>query len=527
MPLILLRSLTNNINLKEESMSTTIQQLIDQAKNGQGQAALNGLISFVTENPKDEQAQFLLSSWYFQSMDWENSEKSMVNLLRLAPDNLNYLDNAIGMYSQMSNFKAALKYQERVAELKPDDSGIQYKLGMLYHRLFDFDSALKVFNQLVKKEGEHPQILGLIADIIHGFGRFEEAIEYYHRILKLEPNNEAAINGIVKSTKFKMIDNDLLTKAQRILRDNSVPKQAKAQIYFSLGKMYDDCKEYDNAWSNYRLANEIQSSLYPYNQSALVQQIAQFKEIYNAKFFTDNNWQGNESVAPIFIVGMPRSGTTLLEQVLEHSGMVCAGGESLALNKAINKQFYKIRYPDELGKADSEIFMRLAKDYENYYINCHLSGDMRSIDKLPGNFLHLGLLKKMFPKMKVINLSRNKLDCCLSVYFQMFADHMTFTTDTKNISSFYDTYLETMDYWKTLFPENIFDLSYEDLVSDFETNTKALFEFLELDWNKNVGDFVDSKNSVQTPSSWQVRQGINTKSVGRSKQYESFLKKSI
>jgi len=508
-------------------MSTTIQQLVDLAKNGQGQEALSGLIDFVDANPKDEQAIFLLSSWYFQSMDWENSEKSMAQLLSLAPDNLNYLDNAIGMYSQMSNFKSALKYQKKVAELKPDDSATQYKLGMLYHRLFDFDAALIVFNKLIKKEGEHPQILGLIADVIHGFGHFKEAIEYYHRILKLEPNNEAALNGIVKSTKFKTIDNNLLTTAQRILNDNSVPKQAKAQIHFSLGKMHDDCKDYDNAWSNYRLANEIQSSLYPYNKSALVQQINQFKAIYNEAFYNENDWPGDESVAPIFIVGMPRSGTTLLEQVLEHSGEVCAGGESLALNKAINKQFYKIRYPDELHKADSEVFMRLANDYKNYFINCHLNGNMRSIDKLPGNFLHLGLLKKMFPKMKVINLSRNKLDCCLSVYFQMFADHMTFTTDMNNISSFYDTYLETMDYWNTLFPENIYNLSYENLVTNFEANTKGLFEFLELDWNDNVGKFVDSKNSVQTPSSWQVRQGINTKSVGRSKQYERFLNNLI
>ncbi len=508
-------------------MKKEVNNIVELAKKGQGLVALEKLKAYVEDNGKDEEAIFLLSSWLFQKMDWDLSAQYMEALLLLAPNNKSHLENAIGMYLQMSNFKQALVHQKTLVEIDPADSQNKYKLGMLYHRLFDFDAALSVFKELEKEMPEQPQILGVIADILHGYGDFDAAINYYQRILNQEPNNEAAFNGIVKSTKYKTPDLKLVDISKRILLAPNVSKEAKAQIHFSLGKMFDDCKNYHEAWLNYQAANKLQSELFPYNHSSLESQIKQIKKIYTKDYFKEHEDTGDASVSPIFIVGMPRSGTTLLEQVLEHSGNICAGGESLALNKAINRRFYNIRYPDELYKADSAVFKELANDYQDYFKQCHLNGDLRSIDKLPGNFLHLGLLKKMFPNMKIINLSRNKLDCSLSIFFQMFASHMTFTSNLHHISSFYDTYVETMSYWNDIFPENIFNLSYENFVSDFENNTKELFKFLDLDWNDNVGKFVESKNSVQTPSSWQVRQGINTKSVGRSKHYEGYLKEII
>lgn len=508
-------------------MSNELNSFIEIAKNGDGKKALSKLEMFVKDNPKNESAIFLLSSWLFQSMEWESSANYMESLLTISPTNKAYIENAIGMYLQMSDFKKALNYQEKLVKIDEKNDQEKYKLGMLYHRLFDFDSALKVLKELEIRMPDQPQLLGVIADILHGFGDFKNAIIYYNKILAIDSHNEAAFNGIVKSSKFKHIDSELVSLSERILNNPSVSKEAKAQVHFSLGKMYDDCKEFEKSWSSYTKANEIQSKLFPYNHQSLEIQIAKIKSIYNKHYFTNELIKGDDSVSPIFIVGMPRSGTTLLEQVLEHSGNVCAGGESLALNKAINKRFYNIRYPEELNIAPNTIFKDLAGDYINYFKNCHLNGDKRSIDKLPGNFLHLGLLKKMFPNMKVINLSRNKLDCSLSIFFQMFSNHMTFTSNLKHISSFYDTYIDTMKYWNSIFPENIFNLEYEDFVQNFESNTKQLFKFLELDWNENVGNFVESKNSVQTPSSWQVRQGINSKSVGRSENYKKYLNLAI
>ncbi|PCI63581.1 MAG: hypothetical protein COB35_00625 [Gammaproteobacteria bacterium] len=500
-----------------------LNDIISLAKQNQGHKALAELKSYLDKNQQDQQALFYAGLWCFQSMDWKNAEVYMEKLITLAPDNVEYLNNMLGMYMNMSNVKKAIQFQLKLIELTSDSAEQNYNLAMLYHRINDFGNALVILQKLHQQHPQNVQVIGVIADIVHGFGDFKQAIEYYKLILSLEKFNESAFNGIVKSIKFTQVDEELLSLANRMLASSQVSNEAKAQVNISLGKMYDDCKKFEQAWQYYCAGNLQQQQLFPHDKHALNAQVNIIKSIFTKELVNDSKTIGDKISKPIFIVGMPRSGTTLLEQVLEHSGETCAGGESLALNKAINREFYNIRFPDEIAKVTAKTYQNLAEHYLNYFKNCHVNGDLRTVDKLPGNFLHLGLLKKMFPNIKIINLSRNKDDCSLSIFFQMFANHMTFTTDMENISNFHQVYQSIMAYWQELFADNIYNLSYEDFVNDFEHKTKDLYQFLELDWNENVGNFIDSKNSVQTPSSWQVRQGINNKSVGRSANYTKLM----
>ena len=504
-----------------------LEAIIRLAKQGKGHEALSELKNFIELNSTDQQALFYAGMWSFQSMDWKNAECYMLKLHALAPTNIDYIVDIHGMYMNMSNYKAAIIFQKKMVELTNNNGKQLYNLAMLYHRIYDFDNALKIFNNLNEQYPNNVQIIGVVADIEHGFGYFDKAIAYYEKALKINPLDDSAFNGIIKSKKYKQVDLPLLEHGKMILSSTKTSPQTKAQINISLGKMFDDCQDYTTAWQYYCQGNNIQKSLFPHHQSPLNEQVKIIKNIFNEQLFDNKQASAKSDHQPIFIVGMPRSGTTLLEQVLEHSGKTCAGGESPALNKAINNQFYKIKYPDELASVKSETYEKLANDYLSYFKNCHINGELRSVDKLPGNFLHLGLLKKMFPNIKIINLSRNKFDCSLSIFFQLFADHMTFTTDIDDIFHFYKIYQEMMSHWQTLFPENIFNIAYEDFVNDFENKTKAIYEFLALDWNDKVGDFVDSKNSVQTPSSWQVRQGINNKSVGRSENYLTLMNTNV
>jgi tetratricopeptide (TPR) repeat protein len=498
------------------------ENILALAKQGEKEQALKEIELFIENHPSDEQALYYASAWNFQAMHWEVAEQFMVQLVDLKPNNMNYLQNIIGMYMNMSNIKKAIDYQKKLLKLTNNDMSQQYQLALMYHKLFDFENALQILNEIEKNASENVQVLGVIGDILHGFGKFSQAISYYERILRLDSFNEAAFNGIIKSKKFTEADDELLKLSDKLLNSNHLSEEAKAQVYKGLGKMYDDAKIYDKAWECFHKGNEIQSGLFPYNHQAVINQVETLKKSFT-KTLMDNGEHSSTASSPILIVGMPRSGTTLLEQLIENTGKICAGGESPALNKAINRRLYAVRYPDEISQITSDMYNQLSSDYSNYFKNCHINGEHRSVDKLPGNFFHLGLLKKMFPNIKIINLSRNKYDCCLSIYFQMFANHMSFTTKIEDISRFYDVYEDIMGYWNDLFPENIFNLSYEDLVQNFELKTKELYTFLDLEWTEKIGDFAKSKNSVQTPSSWQVRQGINTKSINRFKNYEKYL----
>jgi len=497
-------------------------RLAELVRKNQQDKALVIITEYIKENPKDKNALLKASVLGFQLMDWDVAEKMMKKLSALvSEDDVGHWKRASDFYYKIGKLDKALECQRKiVGKNNPEEL---YKLGILYFKYFDFENAHKTFSKLNSEVPNEPQVLGILADIEHGNGEFVTSIEMYKKILKLEPVNDAAFNGIAKSTKFNHVDKELSDLAENILNSSQIPLEAKAQIHFSMGKMMNDCKLYYQAWEHYSKGNAIQSKLYPYLPELVENQVKEIQSIFVKELYLSKNDLGKNDCTPIFIIGMPRSGTTLLEQVLGTTGLLCEAGESLALNKAINKQFYNLKYPSELNRVDDDMFRRLADDYLSYLKHCHLNGDKRTVDKLPGNFLHLGILKKMFPNMKVINLMRNKKDCCLSVYFQMFANHMTFTNDLNAISHFYDIYSNMMEYWKQLFPDNIFDLSYEDLVSDFESQTKDLFSFLLLDWNENIQDFVNSRNSVHTPSSWQVRQGINTKAIGKSNRYTEYL----
>ena len=489
---------------------------------GNHQAAYQLLTSYVTEYPQDSSAVYQLAVWAYKSMDWQRANELMGQLLTL-PDAKKYYHVVVDYYVQTSDLKSAIKYQKQVTH--NNDTQALFKLAMLYFKFFDFENAEKTFNQLLSIVPNDPQILGTIADIEHGNGQFSQAIKKYKQILTIDPNNEAAFNGIIKSTKFKYIDSELEVIAEKILQSSSTTPEQKAQVHISLGKMYDDCKDYKKAWHNFSQGNDIHAKLFPFSTQDLDKQVSEIKSSFTKTLF-EGEQTGDDSFSPIFIIGMPRSGTTLLEQVLESTGVLCGVGESPALNKAINRRLYNIKYPIETNQASEQTFKDMANDYVDYIANCHVNGSKRSVDKLPGNFLHLGLLKKMFPNAKFVNMTRNKWDCCLSIYFQMFSNTMSFTTDISNIEHFHDVYHDIMAYWQQLFPENIYHLSYEKLVNNFKGETQSLFEFLELAWSDDVTNFVNSKNSVHTPSSWQVRQGINNKAVGRSEHYLGFIKQN-
>ncbi|MFY8272666.1 tetratricopeptide repeat-containing sulfotransferase family protein [Pseudoalteromonas sp. SSDWG2] len=495
-----------------------LQELQMLFNKGAHQKSIEELEQLSAEYPNEGKVILQLAFNHFKLMDWPKANNYIEKLVRQFGSQEYYLHCAVDFYLQTSQYLKAIPVQERICEDKGDHNQ-KHKLAMLYIKSFAHDKAHGLYKEILANKPDDIYAIGVLADIEHGDGNFSQAIDLYKHILDIQPNSATALYGIVKSTKFKNVDTHIEKIATQIIENALVGDDQKIEAHMALGKMYDDCNMHDKAWLHWSQGNSLQSKLFPYDGKQVDEQVKLIKESFTSELLSKYQHKGNQDVSPIFIVGMPRSGTTLLEQVLERSGCICAAGESPALNKAVNGRLYNIRFPQDIGLAPASLFADLASDYLDYIANCHVEGKLRSVDKLPGNFLYLGLLKLMFPNMKVINMKRNKQDNALSIFANMFSNHMTFTNTLEGIAHMQELHDDMMEHWQGIFSDNILSLDYEEFVSNFETQAREVFDFTGLEWNDSVVDFVNSKNKVFTPSSYQVRQGINTKAINRSDPY--------
>jgi hypothetical protein len=254
--------------------------------------------------------------------------------------------------------------------------------------------------------------------------------------------------------------------------------------------------------------------------------IEDLKNYFSPKFFDQRTITGVETKLPVFIIGMPRSGTTLVQQIAASHPSVFAAGELTGISNLVEKiesdDSHSAAYPFSLDNlADSEI-SEIAENYIHYLMQFG-HDSKRILDKMPFNFLHLGLIYCLFPSAKIINCRRNLVDTGISCYFQNFVDDLHWSTDLGDIGKYITGYIDIMEHWENVLPIQILNLDYENLVQEPEIQTRSIIEFLELDWDVNCLNFFEGKSFVTTASSWQVREPVYASAINRWRKYENHL----
>ena len=248
--------------------------------------------------------------------------------------------------------------------------------------------------------------------------------------------------------------------------------------------------------------------------------------IFDKRLFSRRQGFGSESQAPVFIVGMPRSGTTLIEQVLASHPRVFGAGELDQISHLVNAISAEISgappYPDSAADLDALTACRLGESYVSY-IGRLSDGSDRVTDKMPGNFMHLGFIALLLPGARIIHSKRSPIDTCLSCYFQHFTQPMPFAGDLTNLGTYYQGYERIMTHWRNVLPLPMLEVDYEEMVGDHETMCRRIVEFSGLEWDEACLQFHKTERTVKTASTWQVRQPLYTTSVARWRHYEAFL----
>ena len=433
------------------------------------------------------------------------------------------LRNIAATLNTLKRPREALPYLERLCDLQPDSSDAVSRLAHTFLRVSDVDRAITYFRKAVKLEPNRTRARILLGEALEAAGQFKQAQFQYLSVLRREENN---IVALAKLLNLRDISHEWAERALNLLERRNLEEAARIRLHVALGHYYDRTGSFDEAFRNFQVGYELQRKNARFNSKHFSAAVDRLINTFTSAFFSRVPSQTIRSARPIFIVGMPRSGTTLVEQILASHSQVAAGGE-LSTIMNVGSQIHHLGrnyrpYPDGIRDLTSLDLARMAQRYLDRLdlVSTHAA---RVTDKLPFNYMHLGLIAILFPEAKIIHCRREPMDNCLSCYFTSFSEELQFANNLQTLGNYYLDYCRLMEHWHRVLPVKVLDVQYENLVGSTHEIIREILAYCSLDWEDTCLSFYGTKRGVRTPSRWQVRQPIYTSSVGRWKNYESHL----
>ena len=443
--------------------------------------------------------------------------------LRLSPGLAEAHANLGNALRSVGKLDEAVASYERALAINPEATAVHVELGTTLRLKPETARAERSCRRALELEPASTGALTVLAELRADAGRFAEAEELYRRAISIDANSAEACAGITRTRRMTSADSEWLLAAQR-LADSGIAPQRELQVRYAIGKYHDDVGEFASAFESYRRANELARRCGPGHDRGALERavdviIRSFPRVRAAV-----DAVVAPPARPVFILGMPRSGTSLAEQILASHPSVFGAGELT---------FWSTRLGEGLvdaARANTPTLAIGAAELgalRNSYLELLAQRDPRAAritDKLPTNFMAIGLIHAGLPDARIIHLERNPLDTCLSIYFQHFEAANTHVNDLSDLAHYYGLYRRLMRHWRATLPhESLLDVPYEALVADPERWTRAMLEFIGLPWDARCLDFNHTERSVVTASKWQVRQGMSTASIERWRRYERFV----
>jgi tetratricopeptide (TPR) repeat protein len=363
------------------------------------------------------------------------------------------------------------------------------------------------------------EALSFLGELRADSGQFDEAQKLFQRALEINPDFSFALASVATHRKMSSDDTSWLRRAEA-LAAKQLPLGHEINLRYALGKYFDDLRQYDDAFNQYRQANELTKRYgIKYNDANLTQRIDQIIRSFDTALLREWRAGASASEVPVFIIGMPRSGTSLTEQILASHPYVFGGGEVTFWNAAYDAY----RDAELEGKAGADLIAGMASGYLEHLASLS-GGAPRVVDKMPANFMYAGLIHGVFPQARIIHMRRHPFDTCLSIYFQNFFNIGPYANDLDDLAHYYSEYLRITSHWRAVLPATtLLEVPYEALIEDQEGWTRRMLDFIGLPWDPRCLDFHRTDRVVITASKWQVRQRLTSASAGRWRNYEKYV----
>ena len=423
--------------------------------------------------------------------------------------------------------RRALEELERLLSKDPDNRNYRTLLATTYVGIGDHERALALYRALRADAPQAAAVQLSIAHCLKTLGRRDEAIDAYREAIAIRPNFGDAYWSLANLKTFRFGDADV-ARMREIKAAADTPTVDRYHLCFALGKALADRGEWADSFRCYERGNALKRAEIDYRPETIEEQARLQVQVCTREFFDARRGVGCPDPAPIFIVGLPRSGSTLLEQILASHSQVEGTMELADIPRLVNDLQGRSargglpRYPEGLTGIDPEEFRRFGERYLAD-TRAYRVGKPRFIDKMPNNFRHLGLIHLILPNAKIIDARRDPMACGVGNFEQLFASGQEFTYSLEEIGRYYRSYVELMDHWSRVLPGRILLMRHEQVVDDLEGSVRRLLAFCELDFEPGCLEFHKTQRSVRTASSEQVRQPIYKDGLDRWRHYEPWL----
>ena len=467
--------------------------------------------------------------------------------------------------NRLGHFDDAELLLEKAVQFKPKDGELRMKYALALRKKQKFAKTMEQVNILcdmypnnlayqaqkaseIMQNGDHEDAINLFDDILaknpHNFstytskghaektlGRSSDAIKSYQSAYKIRPDHGEAFFSLANLKTYSFSEPELTNMKEQIKRVD-LSLRDKAYFHFALAQGYEANKQYDDAFFHLKNGNQIKRDQSKYSIQRMDDELQAQIDVCNDNFFENLGAGGNDTKDPIFILGLPRAGSTLIEQILASHSMIDGTLElpnilSLAQSLRGGDIYGKLgNYPKSMQDLRPNQRNEMGKKFIDD-TQMHRDKAPMFTDKMPNNFRHIGLIHLIMPNAKIIDARRYPLDCCFSMFKQLFAQGQEFTYGLEEAASYYNSYVKLMNHWDNVLPNKILRVNNEDVINDLEGQVKRILNFIEIPFEDSCISFHETDRSVRTASSEQVRQPINKKGMGRWKPYAKHLKPLI
>ena len=480
---------------------------------------------YLRQNPRDVEGMRLLAKIGIELGVLDDAEFLLESAVTFAPADIQLRLDYIDVLRRLQKFEPARNEAEALHNRAPENPVFQSRLAIECIQTGEFDRALELFDAVLAKVPCDPASLTSRGHALKTKGERSEAEASYRTAIAAKPDHGDAWYALANLKTYRFTDAEIAVMREQAARGD-LAFMDRVHLTFALAKAMEDERDYEAAFGFYDQGNALKRAQTRYNADTMSAELAKQREHCTAELFAKHAGSGHAAPDPIFILGLPRAGSTLLEQILASHSQIDGTLELpniLALaHRLRGRKAGQSLYPANLAELTPEKLAKFGEDFiESTRI--HRAAAPYFIDKMPNNFRHIGLIHLILPNAKIIDARRAPMDCCFSGFKQLFAEGQEFTYGLTEIGRYYSDYVELMEHWDTVLPGKVMRVQHEDVLDDLEAQTRQMLDFLEVPFEKACLNFHQTDRAVRTASSEQVREPINRKGQGAWKPFEPWL----
>lgn len=431
-----------------------------------------------------------------------------------------------GNLKKRGSYAEAVEFLSLLAEKLPNAPIAHFRHAAMLARAGRPAESADAYRRCLELSPEHPGALLGQGHVLKALGSYDESVLSYRQCIKLRPDQGEAYFSLANLKTFRF-DDALINEMEARIQEEALSENSRVNFLFALGKAHEDLKDYRSAWTYYSRGNSAQRANVSYDPVQTESYVNDMIRHFNTDFFARTAGGGHPDASPIFVLGLPRSGSTLIEQILASHSQIEGTGE-LPYIKRLTQTFSKkvhraMRYPAVLKLLDSRKLMLLGARYLELASKHRNDTSLRFVDKMPENFLHVGFIHSIFPNAKIIDARRHPLDTCVSNLKQLYARGQNYCYDQTEIGEYYLQYQRIMDHWDDVLPGRVLRVQYESTVGDLESQIDRILHYLELPWEDECLRYYQNRRAIQSASSEQVRLPIYGGGIGDWGHFDSDL----